>query len=163
MHQSPRDKLIAKIAAQTDIEALKPRSVTIEDFRRFVEEQANNPELDVVVSLEDFFEGNQDDGSIGCNLIPYPGLERFYEVLKAIRSRDEVQDVLIVINSIDDEESWPFSESILILAHASELQVLEWMKDLEPTEIWQGWGEAGKPPAAPDPTDGMVVYGLWWD
>jgi len=46
---------------------------------------------------------------------------------------------------------------------ASEAEVLEWMKPLKPDEIWQGWGKAGKPPAAPDPTDGMLVFGLWWD
>ena len=161
--QSPQEKLIAKIAAQTDMESLGPQSGTIEDFRRFVEEQAKNPKPAAVVSLEDFFEGNQDEGSIGCNIIPYPGLDQFYGVLKSIRSRDNVQDVLIVIHSVEDEESWPFSESIWILTTASEAEVLEWMKPLKPDEIWQGWGKAGKPPAAPDPTDGMLVFGLWWD
>jgi len=76
--QSPQEKLIAKIAAQTDMESLGPQSGTIEDFRRFVEEQAKNPKPAAVVSLEDFFEGNQDEGSIGCNIIPYPGLDQFY-------------------------------------------------------------------------------------
>ena len=163
MNESARDRLIKKIAAQTDVEALGPQSGTIEDFRRFVEEQARNPKPGAVVSLEDFFEGNHDEGSIGCNVIPYPGPARFYDVLKSIRSKENVQEVLIVIHSIEDEEYWPFSESIWILAQASESEVMEWMKPLKPSEIWQGWGKAGKPPAAPEPAEGMTVYGLWWD
>jgi hypothetical protein len=163
LQQSPRERLIAKIAKQTDVDALGPQSGTIEDFRRSVEEQAKNPKPGAVVSLEDLFEGNQDEGSIGCNLIPYPGLDQFYSVLKSIRSSDGVQDVLIEVHSIEDEESWPFSESIWILCRASEAQVKDWMKPLKPDEIWQGWGKAGKPPAAPNPQEGVSVYGLWWD
>ena len=161
--QSPRERLIAKLAAQTDIETLRPQSGTPDDFRRFAQEQRKNPQPCPVVSLEDFFEGNHDEGSIGCNVIPFPGLEQFCAVLKSIRSKENVQDVLVAIYSLEGDESWPFSESIWILAEASDGEVLDWMRPLKPTEIWKGWGEAGKPAAAPDPADGIVVYGLWWD
>ena len=48
-----------------------------------------------VVTLEDFFEGNQDEASIGCNLVDHPGVDRFYETLRGIRDRADVQDVLV--------------------------------------------------------------------
>ena len=159
--QSARDRLVAKIAEKMGVDAPGGQNGT--DLRRFVEEQVANPRLGVLLSLEDFFEGNEDEGSIGCNLVPYPGLDQFYSVLKSIRAREDVQDVLVEINCIDDEFSWPFSESIWILSKASEAEVMEWMKPLQPDEIWQGWGEAGKPGAGPDPGEGVSVYGLWWD
>ena len=41
---------------------------------------------DPVVSLELFFEGNDDLASIGCNLIDHPGPADFYATLRAIRA-----------------------------------------------------------------------------
>jgi hypothetical protein len=38
-----------------------------------------------VVSLEQFFEGNDDLGSIGCNLTKHPGVEFFFNTLRTIR------------------------------------------------------------------------------
>lgn len=40
---------------------------------------------------------------------------------------------------------------------------MEWVKLPHPDEISEGWGQAGKPPAAPEPQDGMTVCNLWWD
>jgi hypothetical protein len=37
-----------------------------------------------LVSLEDFFIGNGDQYSIGCNLTEHPGLETFYKILKQL-------------------------------------------------------------------------------
>src|SRR5579862_306607 len=67
---TPRQKLIAKIKAQPTAGYDKPFPV---------------------VSLEDFFTGNKDLGSIGCNIEEHPGLRKFYAVLCAIRQRPEVQ------------------------------------------------------------------------
>ncbi|MDP4145462.1 MAG: hypothetical protein Q8936_13415 [Bacillota bacterium] len=41
-----------------------------------------------LISLELFFEGNDDIGSIGCNLLDHPGTEKFYSVLKNIKDKD---------------------------------------------------------------------------
>lgn len=49
---------------------------------------------DIVVSLEDFFTGNDDRGSIGCNLgEEQPPIETFFQVSRDIRSRPGVQDL----------------------------------------------------------------------
>lgn len=44
-----------------------------------------------IVSLEDFFTGNNEYGSIGCNLADHPGPQLFFKVLKEIRARSTVQ------------------------------------------------------------------------
>jgi hypothetical protein len=118
-----------------------------------------------VVSIEDFFTGNNDLGSIGCNLDDHPGLQRFYDVLRIIRARPDVQDVLVTIDECDedDETTWPFSERILVLTTASATDVAEWAEELQPTEVLDGGYVGGKPEAAPIPREGMKVLSLWWD
>jgi len=88
----------------------------------------------------------EDIGSIGVNLIEHPGIETFYRVLKEIRKRNDVQDVLIIINQIDEHLDWPFSDSLYILTSCSKEQVSEWVKPIKPDDIAEGW-TWGKPPA----------------
>jgi hypothetical protein len=117
-----------------------------------------------VVSLEEFFIGNDDLGSIGCNLADHPGIQKFYNILKAIREKHEVQDVLIEIHEVEesDESMWPFSERVYILTHCTREQVKKWVSELEPDEITEGYG-GGVPPAAPQLEAKVTAYAVWWD
>lgn len=117
-----------------------------------------------VVSLEDFFEGNDDYGSIGCNLPigDHPGPNGFYSLLKAVRDKAEVQDVLVEIDEVEDD-TWPFSERVYIITSAAQSKVAEWLKPLSPDEVDEGiqWDRpAGAFPALlPE----VEVYAAWWD
>src|SRR5262245_38111426 len=62
-----------------------------------------------VVDLELFFDGNDDPGSIGCNLIDHPGPAHFYAVLRSIRDRPDVHGVWIGISEVMAPDEWPFS------------------------------------------------------
>jgi len=116
-----------------------------------------------IVSLEEFFDGNQDVASIGCNVRPYPGLDVFYDVLCNIRSRADVQDVLVEIHEIpDDERDWPFSERVYVLTSATPDVVCGWLGVLDPSEVEEGWASEA-PIAAPTLQPGMHVVGAWWD
>jgi hypothetical protein len=115
-----------------------------------------------VVALEDFFEGNNDEGSIGCNLSDHPGVDCFYAVLKRVRGRKNVQDVLVEISDVEDEPGWPFSERIYILTSASTDDVEDWLSDLQPNEVDEGYA-FGVPKAAPKLKRGMRVVNAWWD
>lgn len=117
-----------------------------------------------VVSIEEFFEGNTDEGSIGCNLIEHPGLETFYKVLLKIREQENVQDVLIEIMEIeDDEDYWAFSERLYILTSAEQKNFENWVNILEPSEIDDDGYAFGKPPLAPALKKDYKVYSVWWD
>jgi hypothetical protein len=116
-----------------------------------------------VVSLEDFFQGNSDVGSIGCNLIPHPGPQFFFEVLKAVRGNAMVQDVLVEVNEIvNDPETWPFSDRVYVLSSATADDIRSWLKTLQPDDVTEGWAN-GTPPGAPAPKPGVKVYSVWWD
>lgn len=156
--KSKKEGLTAKILQQPCGKEVLSKVGTAEDFV----DDTNNPTPYPVVSLEDFFEGNEDLGSIGCNLIDHPGVDTFYKILKDVRERDDVQDVLIIINQIDKCLDWPNSDSLYILTSCSKEQVSEWVKRLQPDDIAEGWVWE-KPPAAPQPKEGYKVYWVWWD
>jgi hypothetical protein len=116
-----------------------------------------------VVTLEDFFEGNDDLGSIGCNLLDHPGVDAFYETFLKIRARDDVFDVLIGIYEIDedDEEMWPFSELAYIITSANENDVTSWVYSLEVDDVRKI--ETSKIIPVPEIGMGHNLIQLWWD
>jgi hypothetical protein len=137
-----RDNLIAKIEAQR---------ATLE------------PDAELVVSLEDFFTGNDDPGSIGCNLgDKQPSMLEFFETLQAIRSNAIVQDVLVRIYDYDDPEFWPYTDTVYILTSAQLEDVQSWVASLCCDEVHAEW-MYGKPDAAPAPMKGMTPYSVWWN
>ena len=116
-----------------------------------------------VVSLEDFFEGNTDNGSIGCNLIPHPGVDFIYDSLIKVRSHPMVQTVLIEIFEVDEAlETWPFSERIYVYTSLPVEEISKMMKPLKYDELEYGFFK-GKPSSAISPKSGMNVYAFWWD
>lgn len=117
-----------------------------------------------VVSLESFFEGNDDLGSIGCNLIDHPGVQRFFTVLRDVRERPEVTDVWVGINEMLGGDEWPFSDHVYVVTSASADDVLRWTAALYPEpEVASGWWN-DTPPVKPIPApEGMRVLTLWWD
>jgi hypothetical protein len=117
---------------------------------------------DPIVSLEEFFTGNEDLGSIGCNLTRHPGMQAFYRELRAIRERSNVQDVFVAIHELDQDTVWPYSECIYILTSAPTEEVAMWMEKLQPSEVSEGWLYK-QPPNAPPLKDGMRVVSCWWD
>jgi hypothetical protein len=117
-----------------------------------------------VVSLDDFFDGNEDYGSIGCNLDDHPGPARFFSVLAAIRERENVQDVLVEIHEVEesDPSMWPFSDRVYLITSADVADVAAWLADLQPDEIEEGWA-AAPPAAAPEVKPPNRVLAAWWD
>lgn len=116
-----------------------------------------------LVSLEDFFEGNDDIGSMGCNLMEHPGMDAFYRILKDIRTKDKVRDVLVGIYEIEDdfEDQWPFSENVIIITTASKDQVWDWCKELMIDDIWEEDPSRLKP--VPTIKEGENIWTIWWD
>ncbi len=115
-----------------------------------------------LVSLEDFFEGNEVVGSIGCNLYPEQSPAAIYTALKEIRNRDDVADVLVEITLFDDD-CWPFSEKVWVLTDALPEDVLSWFNEsIAPSDCWNGWSEDTAYASVRVPTD-MGPIACWWD
>ena len=78
------------------------------------EELAEQPEPQIVAA-ERFFDGNDDLGSIGCNLDGHPGVDAFRDVFAGLLRRSDVQAVYAQISELDPGEGcWPFTDTVLV-------------------------------------------------
>ena len=116
-----------------------------------------------LVSLEDFFIGNVDMGSIGCNLMRHPRIATFYKTLKQIREHPDVQDILVGISDVEETEGiWPFSDAIYILTRLPVRKVTRWLKRLQPDEVYDVPTDR-QPERLPEPLPGYRIVLAWWD
>jgi hypothetical protein len=90
-----------------------------------------------LLTLEEFFDGNDAVGSIGCNLPSEPTPAAFHALLRKLRERDDVADVLIQITCLDDPGvEWPFSDHIWFITTADQATVRNWFpNDLAPDGV----------------------------
>ena len=117
---------------------------------------------EALVSIEEFFCGNSDPGSVGCNLAAHPGLVTFASVLAAIRERDEVQTVLISVTDLNTEDAWPFCDRVYIITSAPPAVVKYWVQSLLPDEVDE-LAPGRIPLALPELQLGQKPYLVWWD
>jgi len=120
------------------------------------------------VTIEQFFDGNDDPGSILCNRLEPPGIPAVREELVRIRARPDVASVLIRIHETmegetteEDGDAWPFAEQVLIVTKASPAAVKGWFTEaIAPDEVWRASAAELKLIPCP-PGSGAAV--VWWD
>jgi hypothetical protein len=115
-----------------------------------------------LISVDEFFGGNDDEGSIGCNLWPnHPGVATFYETLSSVAARHDVDQVAIEINEADPgEHAWPFSDVVYIVGAVPESTLESLLSPLAPDEI------AAIPTPETPPSlqsKSKPVFRVWWD
>mgnify|MGYP006203075923 CR=1 FL=1 len=114
-----------------------------------------------LLSVDEFFEGNEEVGSIGCNLdgAPEPGV--FHALFRAIARRPEVKDIRVQVTAFDVPE-WPFSDTVYIMTSATPEQVAAWFPEhLRPDDTWAGFvDQSYEPYQVPD---GVQPVACWWD
>lgn len=118
--------------------------------------------LNTYVSLEDFFVGNDDPGSLWPNLEqPAETTAEAFAFLQAIRSRPDVRDVLICIYDFDDEEGvWFFAERIVVITDATAATVTAWFDQFPPDDCFGADEDAMVASLA---SQGIASMALWWD
>jgi len=125
---------------------------TIQSQPEFVEGRA-------LVTIEEFFDGNNSLGSIGCNLSEHPGLDHFRKILGDMEKRPDVEQVWMQIYDLEGE--WPFSENILIVGEIPLSDVERFSESLQPSEISElqfDWT-----PSRANKLKGRRYVNLWWD
>lgn len=117
---------------------------------------------DILVSIEDFFEGNNVVGSFAANACTENlDVHEFYKILKGIKLKENVLEVWIVICDIDEE--WPYSDTIYISTTANEDGIYEWFRDGFPSEVWQINSKECEVIQTSELKNGFRVFGVWWD
>jgi hypothetical protein len=124
-------------------------------------ELAAQPEPQIVVA-ERFFDGNDDFGSIGCNLGEHPGVDAFRDVFASLLRRPDVQAVYARISELDPGDGcWPFADTVLVVGTISADELREAVSTLQPDEV----GDAEQFGISPDIAErhGSSVLAVWWD
>lgn len=117
---------------------------------------------DILVSVEDFFEDNNVIGSFAANACTKNlDVHEFYEILKNIKTKENVQDIWIVICDIDEE--WPYSDTIYISTTASGDDIYEWFGDGFPSEVWEVNSKENILTEIPQLRTEFKLFGVWWD
>ena len=117
-----------------------------------------------LVTIEEFFEGNDDPGSIGYNLSPPVGPQQFYSLLKTLRDRHDVADIRIAVKQLEYPDGWPSTDTIWFITSASAATVRSWLSDpIVPDDIFDGFGAVGESIEPYDIPDGMNAVGAWYD
>lgn len=119
-----------------------------------------------LVTLEEFFGGNNDYASIGYNFYPeQPSPQEFYKVFLEIRDKPEVYDVRVQVNDQSELGAWPATDTIWIITSEKAETVESWIPELfHPDDVIIGFSsdapyqyEDYKIP------EGMQAIGIWWD
>jgi hypothetical protein len=125
------------------------------------EELAAQPEPQIVAA-ERFFDGNDDLGSIGCNLDEHPGVEAFRDVFAGLLRRPDVQAVYAQISELDPGDGcWPFTDTVLVVGTISADELRDAVSALQPDEV-EDAKQFGISSAIPK-KHGAPVLAVWWD
>lgn len=65
-----------------------------------------------LVTLEDFFDGNNDPASIGCNLPEPVGPQEFFTFLSGLRCRPDIAAIWVEVKDLEDPDGWPSSDTV---------------------------------------------------
>jgi hypothetical protein len=86
-----------------------------------------------VVPVDIFFDGNDDEGSIGCNLTDHPGIDVFRSVLLGILGRADVVAAYAQISEVDPGvEYWPFADWVFVVGTISRGDLANALAPLQP-------------------------------
>jgi hypothetical protein len=129
--------------------------------KKLVEVLAKQPEPPLI-PIEPFFDGNDDQKSIGCNLMEHPGIETFRQILTGLLKRPDVLAVYVLIAELDPgEEAWPVTDTIFVVGLIPTEVLQEVLEPLQPDKVGVG-REFGIPPAIHQKHHAPVLA-AWWD
>lgn len=116
-----------------------------------------------LLTIPEFFDGNEAVGSIGCNLPGAPPPSVIRALCEKIAARDDVKDVRVLVTQFDEPDRWPFSDAIYVMTAAEPEEVQSWFtEELAPDEVFVRAFDDG----AFEPYDippGTRPVGCWWD
>lgn len=103
----------------------------------------------LTVTLEEFFEGNTDEASIGGgHLAPsYPSLESCHRILRRIRDEGQVHGVFLEVCEVpqgDDELDLWVSVIRAVILTGTPLDIVgQWLEPLSPRDVWEEMNAEG--------------------
>jgi hypothetical protein len=116
------------------------------------------------IAIDEFFDGNDDPASIGCNLDEHPGVDRFRSILAEVKKTPGVKEVLARISEVDPgEESWPFTDTICVVGEIDLEDLRKRVEPLCPTDVERSGLFAASEIKHLAKEKNAKVTVLWWD
>ena len=127
-----------------------------------------NLQQPVLMTVDEFFDGNNDVASIAPNLEKKPNISDYYEVFKELRKNPRVVDAFVKINDVMiyeggklHDNEWFYTDMIYIVGDITKEEVKEATRTLLPDEV--GYDDGGSIKNLDEKfKDKNVVY-VWWD
>ncbi|HTB85769.1 MAG TPA: hypothetical protein VK742_19150 [Candidatus Sulfotelmatobacter sp.] len=87
--------------------------------------------------IEQFFDGNDDAGSIGWDTDPYPGIEVYRDLLTGLSRRPDVQAVYAQLSELDlnERDVWASADMVYVVGTISADEVRNILSPLQPVEV----------------------------
>lgn len=123
---------------------------------------AGFPDNEVVLTLDEFFTGNIDPGSIAFNLYPdQPSLETFYKTFKELIQEGKIENAFVRIAEIEDTD-WFYSDTIYVVGKINFRELSDAVEHLKPSEIYTGW-MYDVPANLQANYSKMNEFSVWWN
>jgi hypothetical protein len=114
-----------------------------------------------LVTLSEFFDGNDDPSSIGYNLDESASPAAFHRLLTEIAARHEVADVRIEVKDLEESDLWPATDTIWIFTSAPAVTVRTWFPHhLAPDDLGEGLRADVE---SYEPAPGTRAVWAWYD
>jgi hypothetical protein len=115
-----------------------------------------------IVSIDRFLDGNDDQGSIGCNLLEHPGVDAFRSIFADLLARADVRAIYAQITELDPgDDSWPFTDTVLVVGSISADELKLALGTLQPDEVGPGDADFLSPSLSTADEQSTLV--AWWD
>jgi hypothetical protein len=128
---------------------------------RLIESLSQQP-APQLVTIEQFFDGNDDLASIGCNLLDHPGIDAFRDTLLEIARRPDVEATYAQIAELDPgDDCWPFTDTIFIAGAVPVATLRQALAHLQPDSV--DLAESSTVPGLIRQRHSAPVVIVWWD
>lgn len=128
----------------------------------------HNFDKPILLSIDEFFDGNNDEGSIAPNLIEKPSVSEYYTTLKKLSENPKVSaayvklnEVMIYDNGKLNDNEWFYSDMIYIIGDLTKEEIKEAIKNLNPDEV-EYVDEIINEDIIKKYFNKKIVY-IWWD
>ncbi len=144
---------------------LKKRNLVVEKYDLMNYEDLEKP---ILMSVDDFFDGNNDVASIAPNLSEKPKISEYYKVFKKLLESEKVENIYVNIKDINiyengklNDSEWFFSDIIYVVGTISKNEVYKLTEHLKPDEIDIDQGNSIRS-LDPKYSELNIIY-VWWD
>lgn len=120
------------------------------------------PQSEVILTFDEFFEGNDVENSIGVNISWKPPIAEFRNTFLALLEKKLATHVFVRIVDIDEPEEWVYSDTVYVVGDLSMEELSQHIQNLKPDGIETGW-YYGLPVNIGSYDPSKNIYTIYWD